>query len=238
MSTITALGSADGGTWHTGRHRLDGSHQSEHATARRRPTSSVSTTGTTGTGGLPERFENPGLPRTCTGWPTTSEAGRRAERQVAALFGLSMLATVLFIVAYFAIDRTGDLPARDRQRQRPQHRPRRDDGLSLCPHRRRCGPLGRKTLMPDDEIVEERHEQRSDDASRGEARRPHPRRRREGPARSSTADQVLLGAVAPRPVRAALRRPGGRLARQPDDGRRGARPDHLGRAARQDADRA
>src|SRR5690606_11392633 len=57
---------------------------------------------------LPERFENPGMPphkpRLTDEDPA---AARRATRQVAALFGLSMLGTVGFVVAY-ALVRPGE----------------------------------------------------------------------------------------------------------------------------------
>ncbi|MDQ4054729.1 MAG: Rieske (2Fe-2S) protein [Actinomycetota bacterium] len=52
-----------------------------------------------------EPISNPGLPAHV--WrPTDVDAAqeKRAERQVAALFGLSSLFTVLFVVAYFTID--------------------------------------------------------------------------------------------------------------------------------------
>ena len=53
-----------------------------------------------GTGGLPERFANPGLPPHVPRMADLDEkSAKRAEKQVAALFGLSSLATVLFIVA-------------------------------------------------------------------------------------------------------------------------------------------
>jgi hypothetical protein len=58
-----------------------------------------------GTGGLPERFPNPGLPPHVPRMSDLDEkAARRAERQVATLFGLSAVAAVVFVVAYFAID--------------------------------------------------------------------------------------------------------------------------------------
>ncbi|HEU5035927.1 MAG TPA: Rieske 2Fe-2S domain-containing protein [Nocardioides sp.] len=58
---------------------------------------------------LPERddlFANPGLPE--HHWrPTDVDPGmeKRAERQVATLFGLSSICTVLLVVAYFAVDK-------------------------------------------------------------------------------------------------------------------------------------
>ena len=56
-------------------------------------------------GRMPEHFSNPGLPPHVSRSADLSEhAARRAERQVAALFGISMVATVIFLVAYFAID--------------------------------------------------------------------------------------------------------------------------------------
>ena len=52
-----------------------------------------------------EPIRNPGLPEHV--WRPTDvdpKLDKRAERQVAALFGLSMVATVLFVVSYFAFD--------------------------------------------------------------------------------------------------------------------------------------
>ena len=58
-----------------------------------------------GTGGLPERFTNPGLPAHVARAADLDEAAAaRAEKQVATLFGLSILGTLAFIVLYFAID--------------------------------------------------------------------------------------------------------------------------------------
>jgi ubiquinol-cytochrome c reductase iron-sulfur subunit len=98
------------------------------------------------------------------------EAGaRRAERQVATLFGISMLATVIFLVAYFAIDmnRYTFIP-----------------GIGLANLSNivlgvtlgaslLCIGLGAvhwaKTLMPDIEVAEGRHPQRSSDEARSDA---------------------------------------------------------------------
>ena len=56
-------------------------------------------------GGVPERFANPGLPPHVHRLADFDEkAANRAERQVATLFSISMLATLAFLVAYFAID--------------------------------------------------------------------------------------------------------------------------------------
>ncbi len=56
------------------------------------------------TGHSPEVVPNPGMP--AHQWRPTdvdAKAERRAERQIAALFGLSMVSTVLFVVAYFTL---------------------------------------------------------------------------------------------------------------------------------------
>ncbi|GAA1895385.1 ubiquinol-cytochrome c reductase iron-sulfur subunit [Lapillicoccus jejuensis] len=123
-----------------------------------------------GTGGLPERFENPGLPPHVHRLSDDSEGGaKRAERQVATMFGLSMLATLLFIVAYFAIDRTASIYLPGIGKANALNVSLGVTmGLSLF-------LIGAgavhwaKTLMPDTEIVEERHVQRSDDATRDKA---------------------------------------------------------------------
>ena len=57
-----------------------------------------------GDGGLPERFTNPGLPEHVERMADLDEAAaRRAEKQVATLFGISIIGTLAFIVCYFAI---------------------------------------------------------------------------------------------------------------------------------------
>ena len=63
-----------------------------------------------GTGGLPARFENPGLPAHQPRMADLNEeAAKRAERQVASLFGLSVLGTLGFLVAYFAVPVTSTM---------------------------------------------------------------------------------------------------------------------------------
>ena len=123
-----------------------------------------------GTGGIPERFTDPGLaPHVHRLGDIEEKAARRAERQVAALFGISMLATIIFLVAYFAIDL-------DTYRFIPGIGQANLSnvvlgvslGLSLL-----CIGLGAvhwaKTLMPDTEVTEDRHPQRSSDEARGDA---------------------------------------------------------------------
>jgi ubiquinol-cytochrome c reductase iron-sulfur subunit len=119
---------------------------------------------------LPERFENPGLPahvhRLADDHPAAS---RRAERQVATFFGLSMLATLVFIVGYFAIDHTTDVYVPGIGSANLLHIVL---GVSMGVSLLGIG-VGAvhwaKTMMPDQEIVEERHPQRSSDAQRRKA---------------------------------------------------------------------
>src|SRR5215217_8078551 len=59
-----------------------------------------------GTTAAPTLFENPGLPPHVHRLSDTDpKAAKRAERQVAALFTLSILGTLLFLVSYFAVDK-------------------------------------------------------------------------------------------------------------------------------------
>lgn len=116
---------------------------------------------------LPEQFENPGLPPHIHRHGDNDEkAAKRSELQVVTMFGLSMLFTILFIVSYFAIDEdaTVTLPL---------------SGKVAALHTALGVTLGlsilfiglgavhwAKTLMSDEEVVEERHPLRSDDETR------------------------------------------------------------------------
>jgi quinol---cytochrome c reductase iron-sulfur subunit len=120
-----------------------------------------------GDGGLPERFADPGLPVHVPRAADLSEdAARRAEKQVAALFTISIVATLLFIVAYFAIDIDQTVFVPGIGMTSASHIAL---GLTLA-----LGLLGiglgavhwAKTLMPDEEAVEERHPLRASDESR------------------------------------------------------------------------
>jgi ubiquinol-cytochrome c reductase iron-sulfur subunit len=115
-----------------------------------------------GAGGIPARFANPGLPPHIPRAADLDEkAARRAEKQVAALFGISTLATLVFIVAYFAIDTSSQvfIPGIGKANL--------SNIVLGCTMA--FGLLGigvgaihwAKTLMPDVEIVEQRHQMRS-----------------------------------------------------------------------------
>ncbi|WP_336922697.1 cytochrome bc1 complex Rieske iron-sulfur subunit [Aquipuribacter sp. SD81] len=106
-------------------------------------------------GPLPERFENPGLPPHVDRLADTDpKAAKRAERQVAFLFLLSIVGTVLTITAYFAI------PLRDQSEEQILFWSNLLLGLGIA---FALGGIGfgavhwAKTLMPDHEVVEERH---------------------------------------------------------------------------------
>jgi ubiquinol-cytochrome c reductase iron-sulfur subunit len=123
-----------------------------------------------GTGGMPERFTDPGpAPHVHRLADRDERAARRAERQVAALFGISMLATMVFLVAYFAIDlHTYAFVPGIGQANLSNVVLGVSLGLSLL-----CIGLGAvhwaKTLMPDTEVTELRHPQRSSDEARRDA---------------------------------------------------------------------
>ena len=118
----------------------------------------------------PDTFENPGLPphvhRAADDDPA---AAKRAERQVATMFGLSMLATVVFLVSYFAIpdEATFFFPGIGLAKTQNVVL-----GLSLGIAIFLIG-IGAvhwaKTLMSDVEVVEERHAQASTPEQRAEA---------------------------------------------------------------------
>lgn len=120
-----------------------------------------------GSGGIPAEFSNPGMPPHVARAADLSEAGaKRAELQVAILFGVSILGTLLFLVAYFLV------PTHDRVFVPFWGLLSTSNlllGLGLG-----LGLLGiglgavhwAKTLMPDVESVEERHPLRSSDEDR------------------------------------------------------------------------
>jgi ubiquinol-cytochrome c reductase iron-sulfur subunit len=120
-----------------------------------------------GDGGLPERFTNPGLPEHVERMADLDEAAaRRAEKQVATLFTISIVGTLAFILCYFLIslETTIFIPGIGETSASNFAL-----GVTLA-----LGLLGigfgavhwAKTLMPDEEVVEERHQLRATDESR------------------------------------------------------------------------
>ncbi len=120
-----------------------------------------------GTGGVsvPERFENPGLPPHRERMADNDAAAdKRAERQVVALFGLSVVGTIGFLVAYFAFP-PGETVASMRLSNLLL-------GVTLFLGMFSIGAAAvhwAKVLMSDHERSEPRHPQRSDDAVRAGA---------------------------------------------------------------------
>ncbi|BDZ43323.1 ubiquinol-cytochrome c reductase [Paraoerskovia sediminicola] len=111
------------------------------------------------TSGHPEKFTDPGMPehrqRRADVEPAAS---KRAERQVAALFGISVIGTIGSMVAYFAI-RPDGTTAGTRLSNLTL-------GLGIAFALLGIGLAAvhwAKAIMSDHEVVEERHEQRSPD---------------------------------------------------------------------------
>ncbi|NLG21074.1 MAG: Rieske (2Fe-2S) protein [Actinomycetales bacterium] len=120
--------------------------------------------------GPADRFENPGLPPHRPRRADVDDAAaKRAERQVTTLFGLSILGTLGFIVAYFLVDPNLRASILVIGHVNLYHVIL---GLTMAISLLGIG-LGAvhwaKTLMPDTEIVEERHLQASDQEARDEA---------------------------------------------------------------------
>ncbi|WP_108717553.1 MULTISPECIES: cytochrome bc1 complex Rieske iron-sulfur subunit [Miniimonas] len=112
-----------------------------------------------------EAFENPGLPEHRHRLSDASPAGaKKVERQVALIFGLSMLASIVGVWGYFAFPMDATLGN--------VRYSTLSIGLGLG-----VGMLGigvaaihwAKALMSDVEQVDERHAQRSDDQTRADA---------------------------------------------------------------------
>ena len=114
-----------------------------------------------------ERFENPGLPpHVPRRAGVDAGAARRAEVQVVTLFTISALASIAFVVAYYAIDPDAKGYLLGIGQINLFHLALGVTmGLSLL-----CIGLGAihwaKTLMPDTEVVEMRHAQASDEEDR------------------------------------------------------------------------
>lgn len=118
----------------------------------------------------PDRFENPGLPpHRPRRADTDPKAAKRAEMQVNALFTLSIVGTLGFIVAYFLVD-----PELRGTVLMIGHMNLYHAILGLCLALSLMG-IGfgavhwAKTLMPDTEVAEERHPQASTEEQRSAA---------------------------------------------------------------------
>jgi ubiquinol-cytochrome c reductase iron-sulfur subunit len=110
----------------------------------------------------PDTFENPGLPpHIHRAGDIDPKAAKRAERQVVTMFGLSMLGALVFVVSYFAIrdEATFFFPGVGKASTQNVVL-----GISLGISILFIG-LGAvhwaKTIMSDEEMVEQRHVQRS-----------------------------------------------------------------------------
>jgi ubiquinol-cytochrome c reductase iron-sulfur subunit len=122
-------------------------------------------------GALAERFENPGLPEHRHRVTDIDvKAAKRAERQVATLFGLSAIGTILTLVAYFAVKFEGNLTM-DQYLSRVQlSNILLGAGLFLALFGIGAGAVHwAKTLMADEERIELRHPMRSSDEDRADA---------------------------------------------------------------------
>lgn len=104
----------------------------------------------------PERFENPGLPPHVDRMADTDvKAARRAERQVAVLFVLSILGTLLTLVGYFVVPLGEDTSAGAVLTSNILL----GTGLFLALFGIGTGAVHwAKTLMPDHEEIDERHQ--------------------------------------------------------------------------------
>ncbi|MGO1228622.1 MAG: cytochrome bc1 complex Rieske iron-sulfur subunit [Brachybacterium sp.] len=115
-------------------------------------------------------FPNPGLPPHVHRQADLSKAAeKRAERLVAGMFVLSVVGTVLFIAAYFLVTPTGiNLFAEDGT-PKALWWSNLTTGLGFAIAVFFIGAAAvhwAKTLMPDEEMVEERHDIRSSDETR------------------------------------------------------------------------
>lgn len=113
-------------------------------------------------GALPARFDDPGLPEhRLRQADVDPAAAKRAERQVVAMFAISVIGTIGFLIAYFVL-RPGETVSSMRLSNLAL-------GLSLFLAMFGIGAAAvhwAKTLMSDHERVEARHPQRSDAETR------------------------------------------------------------------------
>jgi ubiquinol-cytochrome c reductase iron-sulfur subunit len=143
---------------------------------------------------------------------TDPKAAKRAERQVAALFAISVVGTIIFLVAYFAIDLGDDSSVATIRLQNALL------GIGTA-----FAMLGigtgivhwAKALMPDHEVSEERHAIRTEDDRQAAVRIVDDIVEETGIKRRPLIRNTLLGAVAlaPLPALAIF----GDLGPRPDD---------------------
>lgn len=141
---------------------------SDHPTAEGAPQEGPEPTGAiqphSSGGPVEPHFPDPGLPaHRYRMTDTDPRAAKRAERQVTGLFLLSALGTLTFLIGYFAVQLTGigSLGVSNRLL---------GGGLGLALFALGVGAVHwAKTLMSDEEIVEERHPVRSTDEERATA---------------------------------------------------------------------
>jgi ubiquinol-cytochrome c reductase iron-sulfur subunit len=147
-----------------------------------------------------EKFQDPGLPpHRLRLADTDPKAAKRAERQVAILFGASVVGTLSFLVAYFAIDLGAG------------------SGASIATIRLQNALLGlgtafamlgigtgivhwAKALMPDHEVSEERHAIRTEEDRLAAVRIVDDIVEETGIKRRPLIRNTLLGAVALAPL--------------------------------------
>jgi ubiquinol-cytochrome c reductase iron-sulfur subunit len=120
---------------------------------------------------VPVRFENPGLvPHRARMSDVDPKAAKRAERQVATLFGISALGTLLTLIAYFSIKFDTPMSFMQHLARTRLSTELLGIGLFLALFGLGAGAVHwAKTLMPDEERVEDRHLQRGSDADRRDA---------------------------------------------------------------------
>jgi quinol---cytochrome c reductase iron-sulfur subunit len=122
-------------------------------------------------GALPERFENPGLPpHRLRMADVDPKAAKRAERQVATLFGISALGTLVTLVVYFSVKFDTPMSFMEHLTRLRISTEGLGIGLFLALFGIGVGAIHwAKTLMPDEERVEDRHLLRGSDADRDDA---------------------------------------------------------------------
>ncbi len=160
-----------------------------------------------------EKFQDPGIPpHRLRLADTDPKAAKRAERQVALLFGSSVVGTLIFLVAYFAIDLGDDSTIATIRLQN-----------ALLGVGTAFAMLGigtgivhwAKALMPDHEVSEERHAIRTEEDRLAAVRIVDDIVEETGIKRRPLIRNTLLGAVAlaPLPAIAIF----GDLGPRPDD---------------------